>query len=85
MTSWDAVIASIKTPPRRRDYAAIYEFYRSDDIPIWKWITADHFEGGDFVIVKPGITLLGWSGDRSTRNWRQRDLRFMPWNMKCSH
>ncbi len=85
MTSWDAVIASIKTPPRRIDYAAIYEFYRSDDIPIWKWITADHFEGGDFVIVKPGITLLGWSGDRSTRNWRQRDLRFMPWNMKCSH
>lgn len=67
MTPWGAVIASIQTPPRRRDYAIASEFYRKAGIPIWKWVTAGHFEGGDFVILKPGVALLGWSGDRSTK------------------
>lgn len=77
MTPWGAVIASIQTLPRRRDYAVISEFYRSAEIPIWKWITADHFEGGDFVIIKPGVTLLGWSGDRSTRNGAEQVAKWM--------
>jgi len=67
MTPWGAVIASIQTPPRRRDYAVASEFYRNAEIPIWKWVTAGHFEGGDFCILKPGVALLGWSGDRSTK------------------
>jgi len=67
MTPWGAVITSIQTPPRRQDYSVVSEFYQRAGIPIWKWITADHFEGGDFVIVKPGVALLGWSGDRSTK------------------
>lgn len=67
MTPWGAVIASIQTPPRRRDYAVVSEFYRNAGIPIWKWVTAGHFEGGDFAILKSGVVLLGWSGDRSTK------------------
>jgi N-dimethylarginine dimethylaminohydrolase len=67
MTPWGAVIASIQTPPRRRDYAVATKFYLDAGIPIWNWVTAGHFEGGDFVILKPGVALLGWSGDRSTK------------------
>ena len=67
MTPWGAVITSIQTPPRRRDYAVASEFYHKAGIPIWKWVTAGHFEGGDFCILKPGVALLGWSGDRSTK------------------
>ncbi len=67
MTPWGAVITSIQTPPRRRDYAVVSEFYRQAGIPIWKWVTADHFEGGDFVILKTGVALLGFTGDRSTQ------------------
>ncbi|SFV35011.1 dimethylarginine dimethylaminohydrolase family protein [Hyphomicrobium facile] len=67
MTPWGAVVASIQTPPRRRDYAVVSEFYRNAGIPIWKWVTAGHFEGGDFVILKPGVALLGYSGSRSTK------------------
>jgi N-dimethylarginine dimethylaminohydrolase len=67
MTPWGAVITSIQTPPRRRDYAVVSEFYRRADIPIWRWVTAGHFEGGDFCILKPGVALLGWTGDRSTK------------------
>lgn len=67
MTPWGAVVASIQTPPRRRDYAVAAEFYHKAKIPIWKWVTAGHFEGGDFCILKEGVALLGWSGDRSTK------------------
>jgi N-dimethylarginine dimethylaminohydrolase len=67
MTPWGAVIASIQTPPRRRDYAVVAEFYRNAGVPIWKWVTANHFEGGDFVILKTGVCLLGHAGDRSTK------------------
>jgi N-dimethylarginine dimethylaminohydrolase len=67
MTPWGAVVTSIQTPPRRRDYAVVSEFYNRAGIPIWKWVTAGHFEGGDFTILKPGVALLGWSGDRSTK------------------
>ncbi len=67
MTPWGAVIASIQTPPRRRDYSVASRFYTEAGIPIWNWVTAGHFEGGDFVILKPGVALLGWSGDRSTK------------------
>jgi len=66
MTPWGAVMASIQTPPRRRDHAVVSAFYHHAGIPIWKWVTADHFEGGDFVILKPGVALLGYAGDRST-------------------
>lgn len=67
MTPWGAVIASIQTPPRRQDYAVVAEFYQKAGIPVWKWVTAGHFEGGDFVILKPEVALLGWAGDRSTK------------------
>jgi N-dimethylarginine dimethylaminohydrolase len=77
MTPWGAVIASIQTPPRRRDYAVVSEFYRKADIPIWKWVTADHFEGGDFVILKTGVALLGYSGDRSTKQGAEQVARWM--------
>ena len=58
------------------------DFYRNAGIPIWKWVTANHFEGGDFVIVKPGVALLGWSGDRSTKEGAEQVagwLREMEW------
>ena len=67
MTPWGAVITSIQTPPRRRDYSVVTDFYQKAGIPIWKWVTAGHFEGGDFVILRPGVALLGWAGDRSTK------------------
>jgi N-dimethylarginine dimethylaminohydrolase len=77
MTPWGAVITSIQTPPRRQDYSVVSDFYRGASIPIWKWVTANHFEGGDFVIAKPGVVLLGWSGDRSTKEGAEQVAGWM--------
>ena len=68
MTPWGPVVTSIQTPPRRRDYALVAGFFGREGVPIWKWVTADHFEGGDFAIVAPGVAVLGYSGARSTKD-----------------
>lgn len=65
MTPWGALITSIQTPYRRRDYAVVTRFYYEHDIPIWRWATAGHFEGGDFNIIEPGAVLLGYNNERS--------------------
>ena len=77
MTPWGAVITSIQTPPRRQDYSVASDFYRNAGIPIWKWVTANHFEGGDFAIIKPGVSMLGWSGDRSTKEGAEQVAGWM--------
>jgi N-dimethylarginine dimethylaminohydrolase len=77
MTPWGAVVASIQTPPRRRDYAVVAPFYLNSGIPIWKWVTAGHFEGGDFAIIAPGACLLGYAGTRSTREGAEQVAAWM--------
>jgi N-dimethylarginine dimethylaminohydrolase len=67
MTPWGPVVAGVQTPPRRRDYAVVTQFFQEAGVPIWRWVTAGYFEGGDFVILAPGVALLGYSGTRSTR------------------
>jgi N-dimethylarginine dimethylaminohydrolase len=67
MTPWGPVVASIQTPPRRRDYAVVAEFFATAGVSVWRWVTADHFEGGDFAILAPGVAMLGYSGARSTQ------------------
>jgi N-dimethylarginine dimethylaminohydrolase len=55
----------LQTRYRRGDYALTFKFYEEAGIPIWKMITAGHFEGGDFMVVEPGFVLCGYGGERS--------------------
>ena len=65
MTPWGAIVCHMQLKSRRADYATVIEFYQSNHIPIWKYVTAGHFEGGDFVILEPGLVLIGYCGERS--------------------
>jgi N-dimethylarginine dimethylaminohydrolase len=67
MTPWGPVVAAIQTEARRRDYAVVARYFHDTGIPIWNWVTAGYFEGGDFAVVEPGAALLGYAGNRSTR------------------
>tara|TARA_B100000029_G_scaffold11521_1_gene12275 strand:- start:559 stop:1482 length:924 start_codon:yes stop_codon:yes gene_type:complete len=67
MTPWGALICHMQLKCRRADYVTAIDFYQSNNIPIWKMSTAGHFEGGDFVILKPGLVLVGYCGERSER------------------
>lgn len=65
MTPWGALICHMQLKCRRADYVSAIRFYQDNDIPIWKYATAGHFEGGDFVILEPGTVLIGYCGERS--------------------
>ena len=65
MTPWGAVILQMQMPYRRGEYAACIRFYMDAGIPIYDCITAGNVEGGDFMVLKPGVAACGFSGERS--------------------
>lgn len=65
MTPWGALVCHMQLKCRRADYVSVIDFYQNNRIPIWKYVTAGHFEGGDFVILEPGTVLIGYCGERS--------------------
>ena len=67
MTPWGAVILQLQKPYRRGEYAACLRFYLENDIPIYDLITAGNIEGGDFMVLKPGVAICGYSGERSSQ------------------
>jgi N-dimethylarginine dimethylaminohydrolase len=65
MTPWGAIIMQLQKPYRRGEYASCLEFYLSRGIPIYDLVTAGNAEGGDFMVLAPGIAACGYSGERS--------------------
>jgi len=65
MTPWGAVIMQLQKPYRRGEYAACLEFYLDAGIPVYDLVTAGNVEGGDFMVLKPGVAICGYSGERS--------------------
>ena len=41
------------------------QFYQKNNIRFWKFATAGHFEGSDFVSLEPGKVLISHCGERS--------------------
>ncbi|MFY0622883.1 MAG: amidinotransferase [Pelagimonas sp.] len=77
MTPWGALICHMQLKCRRADYATAIKFYQENDIPIWKFATAGHFEGGDFNIIEPGRVLIGYCGERSEKEGSEQVSEFV--------
>jgi len=58
---------------RRGEYAPVIRFYRDNDIPIHRMITAAALEGGDFMIVEPGVAVIG-NGEERTQEPAAKQL-----------
>jgi N-dimethylarginine dimethylaminohydrolase len=65
MTPWGAIIMQLQKPFRRGEIAACLRFYLENNIPIYDVVTAGNVEGGDFMVLKPGVAVCGFSGERS--------------------
>jgi N-dimethylarginine dimethylaminohydrolase len=50
---------------RRGEYAHVIRFYAEQGIPVKRMVTAGSFEGGEFMIVEPGVAAIG-TGSRTT-------------------
>lgn len=60
---------------RRGEYAPVIAFYQQMGIPIRNMITAAALEGGDVMIVEPGVVVIG-NGEERTQEpaaWQLRD------------
>ena len=77
MTPWGALICHMQLKCRRADYVTAIKFYRDNNIPIWNYASAGHFEGGDFVILEPGLVLIGYCGERSEKEGAEQVAQFV--------
>ncbi len=77
MTPWGALICHMQLKCRRADYHSVIRFYQQNQIPIWQYATAGHFEGGDFVILEPGTVLIGYGGERTERAGAEQVAEFV--------
>ncbi len=73
MTPFGPVVTQLKQPWRRGEYAPVIRFYEEAGIPIWKMVTAGALEGGDVIIVEPGVILIG-NGEERTEIAAARQL-----------
>lgn len=65
MTPWGAFVTQPKQPWRRGEYAPVIRFYQDAEIPIWQMATAGAIEGGDVMIVEPGVVVIGTGEERT--------------------
>lgn len=68
MTPWGAAILQLRHDHRRGEYASALRFYQSRNIPIALLSSRGTIEGGDISITKPGLVIVGYSGERTTRD-----------------
>ncbi len=62
MTPHGAFITNMSQWWRRGENFRAIETYQKLGIPVYDYVTAGCFEGGDFDIIEPGCVLIGWEG-----------------------
>ena len=70
MTPFGAIITNMAQWWRRGENFRAIETYNKLGIPIYDFITAGHFEGGDFNVIEPGCVLIGWEGEEGRSHFR---------------
>ena len=63
MTPFGAIITHMAQYWRRGENFRAIETYQQLGIPIYDFVTAGTFEGGDFNVIEPGCVLIGWEGE----------------------
>ena len=78
ITPYGAIITNMANWWRRGENFRAIETYERLGIPIYDYVTAGHFEGGDFNVIEPGTVLIGWEGDEG-RSQEQAATQLRGW------
>lgn len=78
MTPYGAIITNMANWWRRGENFRAIETYQRLGIPIYDFVTAGTFEGGDFNIIEPGTVLIGWEGEEG-RSQQEAALQLQSW------
>jgi N-dimethylarginine dimethylaminohydrolase len=73
MTPDGAIVTQLHQWWRRGEYAPVIRFYEASAIPIRAMVTAAAFEGGDLVVVEPGVAVIG-NGEERTQEPAARQV-----------
>lgn len=65
MTPWGPIVMQLQKPYRRGEIGSVLRFYVDAGIPIYDIVSMGNVEGGDFMVLKPGVAVCGFSGERS--------------------
>ena len=92
MTPWGPIVTQLYSPWRRGEWKAVVEFYLRNEIPIFEIVTAGTLEGGDFMVLEPGLIVCGYTGERTSEagvaqvrgwieaeGWEFRSYQFDPY------
>ncbi|GMG86403.1 dimethylarginine dimethylaminohydrolase family protein [Biformimicrobium ophioploci] len=66
MTPWGPIVTQMYSPWRRGEWVEVVKFYQRMDIPLYDIVTAGSLEGGDFMVLEPGVILCGYTGERTS-------------------
>lgn len=86
MTPWGPVVTQMYSPWRRGEWLEVVKFYQQMDIPLYDVITAGSFEGGDFMVLEPGVILCGYTGERTSEAGLEQMRRWVEaegWEFKA--
>lgn len=64
-TPWGPVLTQLDKPERRGEYAPVLTWHGKHGDGMWRLCSHGSLEGGDIHIIRPGLLLVGWSGERS--------------------
>lgn len=78
MTPYGAIITNMANWWRRGENFRAIETYHHLGVPIYDYVTAGTFEGGDFNVIEPGTVLIGWEGDEG-RSQESAALQLQSW------
>ena len=65
MTPRGMIIGQMAQWWRRGEYGPVMDFCAQQNIPIYEKVTAGCAEGGDFMMIRPDLAVMGYAGDRS--------------------
>ncbi|HEY7810455.1 MAG TPA: arginine deiminase family protein [Allosphingosinicella sp.] len=66
MSPWGLIELAMQAPARRGEEQRLREHVESLGVPIAGRVAQGHVEGGDASVVRPGLLVVGWSGERTT-------------------
>jgi N-dimethylarginine dimethylaminohydrolase len=66
MTPWGLVELAMQASARQGEEGRLRDFVEELGVPVAARIREGHVEGGDVSIVRPGLLVVGYSGERTT-------------------
>ena len=72
MTQWGMIVGQMSQWWRRGEYGPVIDLCAQKNIPIYDKVTAGCAEGGDFMMIRPDLAIMGYSGERSQAEGAQQ-------------